>query len=548
MSIFMLIVQNPHYYILISTIAALLSISYILCVWVKKDEFGEEKFETFFVWPVISFCIFNFAFAVVIGFYYGVCWIFFGLQGIGQQQKVIFEQLLYFFSFKFLVVELVLQTSLLSVGRWIVWFVILAVAKGLLHHGQIRVTTLANSSASWKSYVWPSGHMLMVLVLFLSLIYFKRRWASNFYSDIALLLAYDVFTLAVEFLHSIGIYILHGIDAAGLQSTSDMVFLLDACADILLKASSLTHFLHVGGINGTSLSMVGVVVFLNIQSNLVQLVKKALEVYKYMNITKSIDRLFNTVEVTAVHTKDNDSVSKDEICPICIQPLANIAKQLPCGHLLHSDCLKQLMRSHPLYSLSGLVNSYQNVSNVAVDPSMLNYSAMSFKCPLCRCNISASTGELLPHVHPKDFPNMDDSASIVTSDITQSPSANSPNSTFAESLIWGLGNIQSNLRHRMSRSRAGADVSISHLNDSELRGLMAARRQSHLRTPQSNDSTTEDPFHQELENLSQLFPHIPRDMIARELLRTGSQEITADNILSGRIQIFRSEPVSLDPH
>ena len=113
----------------------------------------------------------------------------------------------------------------------------------------------------------------------------------------------------------------------------EMASVIHIIADIIFLHATLLHFVYVCFINGLTLSLVDVLLFLNIRSTVLQILKRINELRALWATRACIDNVFPTCNVIS----DKHDASDDN-CPICLACLDR-AKMLPCGHYIHANCL-----------------------------------------------------------------------------------------------------------------------------------------------------------------------------------------------------------------
>lgn len=663
--------SNSLSYLTFSTIGALF-------VWFRNQNIFEYK-DSAHLNNIESFLMINFLIAFALSIYCVLCWFLFGIKGYGYQQQTVFEEVLYLLSFKFLVVEMIIESNSLPVGFYVSWFLILSLSKGLLHHGQLKAILLSNTQANCKSYIVPSLHLVIVLGCTIVLMDILHHWIDeNIYTDVYLVLIYDLLVLTLEFLHALFLYVFHVFNSYTISTNettmNNIFFLENSCSFILIKFISFAHYCHVGIINGVSITLVLLSVFIHIQFVILQIYKMITEVKRYFWIIWTIDLVFEDVHLNAnanVNLSDGNGMArpsaacnksslsssehlsskeapddddddacfvqdkqmvdkKDDFCSICIQKFNNIAKKLPCGHMLHAECLKRLMQTEQNHTL----NTLQWLQ-----------SPIIFRCPLCRCSINGRTGMVVREKNvpsevqalqapesashsldrgddtsegnnggegdrgngyqPTAPPN-DGNVSIQDAVGNSSTESGSPNviiqnnilgiqsyttavadvvlfplswpSMLIELVSLHMQNVREQLlfhyvtfTHHLSGDEHGYDygqVYTAHAQDSYHRNTSRGsaydtRTASNVRSrvfsanslhtyhrfsryryvrrvyDDDVDNAHYDlKFQEDVNQIQVVAPHIPRDMICRDLERTGNLQSTIDNIASGKIEVF----------
>ena len=328
------------------------------------------------LFPSVTLVLFNFVLSIISCIYLLLKFTFFGnassTTGIERQQIV--EKLFAFFSFKFVLIGLIVEPGIIDMIIWIYWCANLALAKAIIQHGLIQAEHLASENASPREFVRPACHILFIIIFSVYACRSYGAYISNASNPHAfwLLFLFDFVTLLIEMAHSTIVYTIYITSASSYKFFMDpveMASVIHIIADIILLHATLLHFVYVCFINGLTLSLVDVLLFLNIRSTVLQILKRINELRALWATRASIDNVFPTCNVIS----DKHDVSDDN-CPICLACLDR-AKMLPCGHYIHANCLRQLMHRASFVSKSTLIytttnnneNRTENNGNDSVD-------------------------------------------------------------------------------------------------------------------------------------------------------------------------------------
>jgi hypothetical protein len=136
-------------------------------------------------------------------------------------------------------------------------------------------------------------------------------------------------------------------------------------ADLAVHALTLAHHMHVWVLHGLSCQLFDALLLLDARNVLLSLLRK-LRLHKaHVAATSSLDAAFPDVQTgQAAASSMSDSADTDSEaaeCVICRERMAS-AKQLPCGHLFHLQCLRAWLQ--------------QSTSSSS--------SSGCFSCPMCR--------------------------------------------------------------------------------------------------------------------------------------------------------------------
>jgi hypothetical protein len=229
------------------------------------------------LFPLTAIFLFNFSLSLILCLYFLLRWAFFGysVNLVPVERQQILEKLFMFFSFKFVLIGLVVEPAITDMIAWVFWCAMLAVAKALLHHGLVCAQTIAGSAAGLRAYARPALHFLFVWGYASGMCFVFRLWVIGGSNPPAfwLLFLFDIVTLAVEVLQSMVVYSIFASSAAGWKVFLDPpehVSTVNLLADIALLLITLLHFCHVCFVNGLMLSLVDVLLFINIRSTCLQ--------------------------------------------------------------------------------------------------------------------------------------------------------------------------------------------------------------------------------------------------------------------------------------
>ncbi|KAG1676963.1 hypothetical protein FOA52_014839 [Chlamydomonas sp. UWO 241] len=125
-----------------------------------------------------------------------------------------------------------------------------------------------------------------------------------------------------------------------------LLYHTELVADVLVLTMTLAHYLHVWFLHGLSFQLIDAILFLDIRSIVMSMLKRIRGYLNYRTVTHSLRHAFPDAVPGPAH----------EQCTICMDRMVT-AKQLPCGHMFHLACLRAWLQQ------SG---------------------AESFACPLCR--------------------------------------------------------------------------------------------------------------------------------------------------------------------
>ncbi|KAJ1950652.1 hypothetical protein EC988_004309, partial [Linderina pennispora] len=122
------------------------------------------------------------------------------------------------------------------------------------------------------------------------------------------------------------------------EARSDAVLVCEFSTDICILLLTLLHYTHILVINGITLNIVSVLVFLNIRSIASKLLRKVRKLVAFWRAVESMRCRFPDAS-------KEDIIRFNDRCSICREVLLT-AKKLPCDHLFHRSCLRSWLVRH----------------------------------------------------------------------------------------------------------------------------------------------------------------------------------------------------------
>ena len=510
--------------------------------------------------PLLSVSLFNFGFAFILYFYQMLHIVFFSSLPSGIEIRQIVDKLYNFFSFKIFLIGLILEPTLLDIGLWVLWCLLLGTAKALLQHGILKIeavitntpedSPLTGEMAAFdlRKVARPAGHLLYMLLFLVAV---GTAWhrvltgggnaANNSLLQLWLLVMYDVSTVAIEWLQAVSLYGVYLLRALGsCFDMDDSLYYINLCAEVGILAVTLLHFMHVYLLHGINLSITDVLLCLNVRAAAENLSRKVADACKLYRTKHYFDSIFPTVckskkskrpmvEAAAAAGGEGDyqmcegregeggTTAEDDVCSICLHGYCDSAKLLPCGHSIHTECLKQLLRRATTSPSSGSEGRGGQAGRS---------SHYSFKCPLCRVAIDASSGKIIAPGALAEARSLPAPAGEGSS----SSSNNNNNTSLYREVNWSLfGGL-------FSFSYTVNSTSNSNLSTLGLTGLQQPGSSSGGYTPSlpyafSRWSVSEE----QINAVADMFPQVARAAIERDLVSSFSVSATVENILEGRV-------------
>jgi hypothetical protein len=145
------------------------------------------------------------------------------------------------------------------------------------------------------------------------------------------------------------------------EGREEIGYLLDFALEISRLASAIVHNFHIWMVDGYSLSIIDLALFMLINQSFKELRKHVNRFMQFLSVTSVIIHSYQYA--TAEELKDN------ETCIICHDTMSPTnAKRLECSHIFHVACIKKWMQK-------------------------------SFTCPICRKPLANVKFEPSPVVH-----------------------------------------------------------------------------------------------------------------------------------------------------
>ena len=170
----------------------------------------------------IGIVTFNLLLSIFLCIYYLLNGIFFGALPNMTEHTIIVEKLFNFFSFKIVLVGMVIEADIYDLSQWLVWYVILASVKAILQFGLIRLNVLVESSnTNIYHYLRPSLHLLFGIFFVLNEYFFSgMSGRGNGPFGLWMLILFDLVTFTIELSQSIALHIIYFIKASSDQSNT----------------------------------------------------------------------------------------------------------------------------------------------------------------------------------------------------------------------------------------------------------------------------------------------------------------------------------------
>jgi len=307
-----------------------------------------------------------------------------------QHGRIARERIGGFLLFKLLLVSAVVEPDTLDLLILLSWYTCLGFLRSL---AQLSASTIAHTSHSGLA---PHRGVLHLLILLLICNFSAASFCVALFHSagigMVLLLTCDCALLLFDILVNLARHLYHTMDhrhseaLAFLEQQSQnqeelfhmqlenhnngLLNILDTFIFVLEITSSMItfcHFLHIWSLHGFTFGLVDGVLALHLHTALSTLMKKISERRNLLKIARDLDLFFQE----ATEKELRFSYMQGDVCCICLRTMIKSkssngsVKKLPCGHLYHAHCLREVVERAR--------------------------SVHSAKCPLCRANVSIVT-------------------------------------------------------------------------------------------------------------------------------------------------------------
>ena len=284
-----------------------------------------------------------------------------------QNRNIVREKLGGFLIFKLLLISAVVEPDTLDLLILLSWYTILAFLRSLT---QLASSTILHTS---HSGIEPrNGVMQLLLLLFVADVSAAVSCTALFHSagiGMVALLTCDCALLAIEILVNLSRHINHVLDYRHSEVLEELeqseqreeqnenevrleeleeshakkLSMLDKIIFILeLSSCTLTifHFVHIWSLHGLTLGLVDGVLALHLHTAVSAFLKKISHRRNIHKIARDLDQFF--VDASSLEMKK--AYAQGDVCCICLHPMvcSTSVKKLPCGHLYHTHCLREV--------------------------------------------------------------------------------------------------------------------------------------------------------------------------------------------------------------
>ncbi|TYZ62089.1 hypothetical protein PybrP1_000901 [[Pythium] brassicae (nom. inval.)] len=153
-------------------------------------------------------------------------------------------------------------------------------------------------------------------------------------------------------------------------------------------AQLVFYYLYIISVDQFRVSFLDFILIINVKNATVHVLENVKKVKLYQRMVMDLDRQFPDA------TRAELDAVADDVCVICLKPMATQAKKLHCGHLFHRFCLRQCLQKASIGdAFSGLdapvprmANGFDLDLDAGAAPPM-SPASPDLRCPICRKHV-----------------------------------------------------------------------------------------------------------------------------------------------------------------
>uniref|UniRef100_A0A7C9CTF9 RING-type domain-containing protein n=1 Tax=Opuntia streptacantha TaxID=393608 RepID=A0A7C9CTF9_OPUST len=282
--------------------------------------------------------------------------VFFGELFAAEARKLV-ERLVNYIVYKGTFLPLIIPPTIFHAGLWLTWLTVLCFLKMFQALARDRLERLnASPSVTPWTYFRVYSALLLVFVVDCLWMWFCTALSGALVSSTYWLLFFEPLSIAFETLQAI---LVHGFQLMDVwlhhsaaensdcqrskifntstagslwEWKSSIVRNLGFFLDMMTLLMALGHYVLIWWLHGMAFHLIDAILFLNIRALLSAIVKR---IKGFIKLRTALGALHDALPDA---TSEEIQVYDDE-CAICREPMAK-AKKLPCNHLFHLACLR----------------------------------------------------------------------------------------------------------------------------------------------------------------------------------------------------------------
>ena len=385
-----------------------------------------------------------------------------------------------------------MEPSFYDLMIWIAWFSVIAFMKvfSLLTRDRFEYnTTFQPELGKYVHYKYISL-LSIISVVDLFWCYFCVAIFESVGYTVVLLLVFECFTLFLDTLQTIVKYVIHLVDISyeGVwEQRGTYVYYTEFCTDVLVLLATLGHYVHILIVHGVSFTLIDAILLLNMRVVFNNLRSKLTSYKNYIKLIKNMEQFYTTITIDS-----SNNNNYDDICAICHDKMT-VAKQLPCNHIFHYSCLRSWLEHHS-------------------------------SCPTCRFS-------LINNINP------------VTNNNFNNNNINLLNRNNGNNDINNRGGVTTNRNQLLHFNGSRWFSWLPTIEVVSEHGVFFNNNNNNNHINNNNNRNgrreevilTEEIITNYVNQLSELFPHIPNTTLRNAILRYQSIDSTIENILDGNV-------------
>lgn len=251
--------------------------------------------------------------------------------------QLVKERTLNYMLFKVVFMGAILNADVDELLVWTAWFTVMCFLRAFVCICEERFemaveNALAGDQRNAMRYLWVALSISFFNVGLALLCWVSVRGAGL---SIIFLLFFENIIVMINGVHTSLKYILCiylGRDI-GTHDNAMLMKYIDFCADFLLQATMLGHFLQIWKLYGVSFTLIDLFLFMNMRSVFVNMINSFYAFRRHRQALMEID-----LKIPDVAPED---LARDDKCAICLEIMTTRSKRLPCRHIFHRKCLEQ---------------------------------------------------------------------------------------------------------------------------------------------------------------------------------------------------------------
>lgn len=238
------------------------------------------------------------------------------------------------------------SSTLYSTLTWITWFTAIGFFKVFSiiakERSRYYMSSLVNDNSRHKKLF---GLLVVIIVADLLI---AGLGVLHFYGagiGFVLLSLYECWILLIETVQTLikyGVYLYYDYFGASLETAwegrHEFCYFTEFALECVRLISMMSHYVHIWVVDGFSLSIIDLALFMLANSAFNELRGHLHRLYEYWIVRETINNTYPTAT--------EEELKEQETCSICYETMSKggQAKKIKCGHIYHLICIKQWMQ------------------------------------------------------------------------------------------------------------------------------------------------------------------------------------------------------------